>query len=50
MLEDNVEAETKISRHIEAEMKKTDDEALKLLLKHIADQGIILKKAFQMGP
>lgn len=58
MLEDHVEVETKMLKHIEEEMKTTNDEALKLLLKHIADDEkkhhkimeIILKKAFQMGP
>ncbi len=58
MLKDNVEVETKMLRHIKEEMKKTDEEALKLLLKHIADDEkkhhkimeIIIKKAFQMGP
>ncbi len=58
ILEDHVEVETKMLRHIQEEMKKTDDEALNLLLKHIADDEkkhheimeIILKKAFQMGP
>ncbi len=58
MLEDHVKVETKMLRHVEEEIKKTDDEALKLLLKHIADDEkkhhkimeTILKKAFEMGP
>jgi len=58
MLETHVEVETKMLRHVEEEIRKTDDEALKLLLKHIADDEkkhhkimeTILKKAFEMGP
>jgi len=58
MLEDHVEIETDMLRHVEEEMKRTDDEALKLLLQHIADDEkkhhkimeTILKKAFKMGP
>ena len=58
MLEDHVKVETKMLRHVEEEMKRTDDDALKLLLKHIADDEekhheimkAILKKAFRMGP
>ncbi len=58
MLENHVEVETKMLKHVEEEIKKTDDEALKLLLKHIADDEkkhhkimeTILRKAFEMGP
>ena len=58
MLKDHVKTETKMLRHVEDEIKKTDDEALKLLLKHISDDEkkhheimeTILKKAFEMGP
>ena len=58
MLEDHVKTETNMLRHVEEEMKRTDDDALKLLLKHIADDEkkhhkimeSILSKAFEMGP
>ncbi|UCF59290.1 MAG: hypothetical protein JSV15_02450 [Candidatus Bathyarchaeota archaeon] len=58
MLKDHVETETKMMRHVEDEIKKTDDEALKLLLKHISDDEkkhheimeTILRKAYEMGP
>lgn len=58
MLEDHVEVETNMLRHVEEEMKRTDDEALKMLFEHIADDEkkhhkimeMILKKAFEMGP
>jgi len=58
MLEDHVETETKMLEHVEEEIKKTDDDALKVLLKHIADDERkhhkimenILRKAFEMGP
>jgi len=58
MLEDHVKVETEMLKHVEKEMKKTDDEALKLLFKHIADDEkkhheimeTILKKAYEMGP
>jgi rubrerythrin len=36
-LEEHVKAEEKMMRQIEEEAKKTDDEALKLLLKHFAE-------------
>ena len=50
--------ETNMMKHVEEEMKKAEDDALKLLLKHIADDEkkhheileTILKKAFAMGP
>jgi rubrerythrin len=58
MLEEHVGVETKMLKHVEEEMEKTEDDALKLLLKHIADDEkkhhkimeTILKKAFKMGP
>ena len=58
MLEDHVKVETNMLRHVEKEIKRTDDDALKLLFKHIADDErkhhkimeTILKKAFEMGP
>jgi len=52
-LEEHVKAEEAMTRQIEEEVKKTEDEALKLLLKHFAeDQStknleIILNKAFK---
>jgi len=36
-LEDHIRAEEKMMHQIEEELKKTDDEALKLLLKHFAE-------------
>ncbi len=58
MLEDHVVIETSMLRHVEKEIEKTDDEALKLLFRHIADDEkkhhkimeIILKKAYEIGP
>ena len=58
MLEDHVKIETQMLKHVEEEMRSTDDDALKLLLKHIADDErkhhkimeTILKKAYKMGP
>jgi bacterioferritin (cytochrome b1) len=58
MLEDHVKIETNMLKHVEEEMRRTDDDALKLLLKHIADDErkhhkimeTILKKAYEMGP
>ena len=58
MLEDHVAIETNMLRHVEKEIKKTDDDALKLLFEHIADDEkkhhkimeIILKKAYEIGP
>ncbi|MDH5794242.1 MAG: hypothetical protein OEZ18_06755 [Candidatus Bathyarchaeota archaeon] len=58
MLEDHIKVETNMLRHVEKEIKRTDDDALKLLFKHIADDErkhheimeTILKKAFEMGP
>ena len=55
-LENHVEVEMKMLKHVEEEIKKTDDEALKALFKHIADDekkhhrimGTILEKAFRM--
>ena len=56
MLEDHVKVETKMLEHVEKEMKKTDDIALKLLFRHIIEDErkhhkimeTILKKAFKM--
>ncbi|UCC33180.1 MAG: hypothetical protein JSW53_05245 [Candidatus Bathyarchaeota archaeon] len=58
MLEDHVKVETNMLKHVEEEMKKAEDDALKLLFKHIADDEkkhheimeTILAKAFAMGP
>lgn len=58
MLEDHVEVETNMLRHVEEEMKSTSDEALKMLFEHIIDDEkkhhkimeTILKKAYEMGP
>lgn len=58
MLEDHVKIETNMLKHVEEEIKETDDEALKMLLDHIADDErkhhkimeAILKKAYKMGP
>jgi len=58
MLEDHVAIETNMLKHVEKEIKKTDDDALKLLFQHIADDEkkhhkimeIILKKAYEIGP
>lgn len=36
-LEEHIKAEEKMMRQIEEELKKTDDEALKLLLEHFAE-------------
>ncbi len=56
MLEDHVKVETKMLEHVEKEMKKTDDAALKLVFRHIIEDErkhhkimeTILKKAFKM--
>lgn len=56
MVEDHVKVEMNMLRHVKAEMKKTDDAALKLLFKHIISDEIkhhrimetILKRAFKM--
>ena len=58
MLEDHVKVETNMLEHVKEEIERTDDDALKLLFKHIADDerkhhkimGTILEKAFEMGP
>ena len=58
MLEDHLKVETKMLKHVEDEVKGTKDDALKLLLKHIAEDEkkhheimeTILKKSFKMGP
>lgn len=58
MLEDHVKVEMNMLKHVEEEMKTTDDDALTLLFKHIADDEkkhhkimeIILNKAYEMGP
>jgi len=58
MLEDHVKVETKMLKHVKEEIERTDDDALKLLFKHIADDEkkhhkimeTILEKAFEMGP
>jgi rubrerythrin len=55
-LEEHVKAEEKMMEQIEEEAKKTDDEALKLLLNHFADDErkhhkylkTILNKAYKM--
>ena len=58
MLEDHVAVETNMLKLVEKEIKETDDDALKLLFRHIADDErkhhkimeTILKKAYEMGP
>jgi bacterioferritin (cytochrome b1) len=58
MLEDHIEVETDMLNRVEEEIKRTDDDALKLLFKHIADDEkkhhkimeTILRKAYAMGP
>jgi bacterioferritin (cytochrome b1) len=58
MLEDHVKVETKMLKHVKEEIERTDDDALKLLFKHIADDErkhhkimeTILEKAFEIGP
>jgi hypothetical protein len=58
MLEDHQAVEMQMLQHVEEEMRKTDDDALKLLFQHIADDekkhhkimDTILRKAFAMGP
>lgn len=58
MLEGHVKVETTMLKRVEEEIKKTDDDALKLLFKHIADDETkhheimetILEKAYAMGP
>jgi hypothetical protein len=55
-LEEHVKAETKMISQIDEEMKKTKDEALKLLLKHFMEDEnkhhksleIIISKAYKM--
>lgn len=55
-LEEHIKAEEKMMRQIESEAKKTDDEALKLLLQHFAEDekkhhrilGTIINKAYKM--
>jgi len=55
-LEEHVKAEEKMMRQIEEEGKKTDDEALRLLLKHFAEDEkkhhanlkTVLNKAYKM--
>ena len=52
----HITVETKMLKHVEKEIKKTNDEAIKELFKHIADDErkhhkimeTILKKAFKM--
>ena len=56
MIERHLKVETKMLKHVEEEMRKTNDAALKLLFEHIVDDerkhhkimGTILKKAFKM--
>jgi len=56
-LEEHIEAEETMMRQIENETKKTDDEALKLLLQHFAEDEkkhhkileTIINKAYKMG-
>ena len=58
MLEDHIKVETDMLKRVEEEIKGTDDDALKLLFKHIADDEkkhhkimeTILRKAYEMGP
>ncbi len=58
MLKDHVKVETDMLKRVEEEIKGTDDDALKLLFKHIADDEkkhhkimeTILRKAYEMGP
>jgi len=58
MLEDHVAVETNMLKLVEKEIKETDDDALKLLFRHIADDErkhhkimeTILKKAYEIGP
>ncbi len=58
MLEDHAKVEMNMLKHVEEEMKTTDDDALTLLFKHIADDEkkhhkimeMILNKAYEMGP
>jgi rubrerythrin len=55
-LEEHIKAEEKMMRQIEEELKKTDDEALKLLLEHFAEDEkkhhanlkTILNKAYKI--
>jgi len=55
-LEEHIKAEEKMMRQIESEAKKTDDEALKLLLQHFAEDErkhhkileTIINKAYRM--
>ena len=55
-LEEHVKAEEKMMQQIEGEAKETDDEALRLLLKHFAEDekrhhrylNIILSKTYKM--
>lgn len=56
MLEGHIKVETKMLEHVEKEMKKTDDAALRLLFRHIIKDErkhhkimeTILKKAFKI--
>ncbi len=56
-LENHVKVETKMLKHVKEQIRKTDDEALKLLFKHIAADErkhhkimeTILEKAFKMA-
>jgi bacterioferritin (cytochrome b1) len=58
MLEDHIKVEENMLKHVEEEIGETEDDALKLLLEHIADDEkkhhkimeIILKRAFKIGP
>ena len=58
MLEDHIKVETDMLKRVQEEIKGTDDDALKLLFKHIADDEkkhheimeTILRKAYAMGP
>ncbi len=57
-LEDHMRIEKNMLRHVEDAIEKTDDDALELLLQHIADDEkkhhkimeAILKKGLAMGP
>jgi bacterioferritin (cytochrome b1) len=58
MLEDHIKVETDMLKRVEEEIERTDDDALKLLFQHIADDEkkhhkimeTILRKAYEMGP
>lgn len=55
-LENHVKVEMIMMKHVEKQMRKTDDEDLRLLFKHVLDDerkhhkimGTMLKRAFKM--